>query len=361
MGCCFGTDSLPPVPDQNQPDPPTNMPMQVCVHRMGQYGRDWAVYNGTVYPSKSDDRKQKMWLWFNKSDGSIPNTGVIDLENFVRGQIPSNPNKGGVLYTAIITERPTFEQFQRIAGRSNDFFSGFGHTNPTVYEDWFYLNHQRHVSQRQMNAQVLDPQMITKWRVTTKAAIRDGNLGRAERSFMGQEVSLFVHATGTVATTWERRINTVEVRDDQDNVTGNQQQVEIIKIETEFIDRVDFQLVFANQLWANWTVPGDSQPGQEGNEILISTPFFDCVRKGGWFSSEEFTITAKPPADPAFCVMLAFLCGTEYSLAEIKKDLTPNTPSEPPNNPMHNWGVQPGMNLNHQPCNLSGQYQMSMY
>lgn len=68
------------------------------------------MYNGSVYPAGSDDRKQKMWLWFNKSDGSIPNTGTIDLENFVRGQNSSNPNKGRVLYTASVTERPSFEQ-----------------------------------------------------------------------------------------------------------------------------------------------------------------------------------------------------------------------------------------------------------
>ena len=28
--------------------------------------------------------------------------------------------------------------------------------------------------------------MVTKWRMTTKAAIRDGDLGRAEETFMGQ-------------------------------------------------------------------------------------------------------------------------------------------------------------------------------
>jgi hypothetical protein len=36
--------------------------------------------------------------------------------------------------------------------------------------------------------------------------------------------------------------------------------------------------------------------------------------------------------DPALALMLAHLCTTEYSVAELKNDLVPNTPHEPPNN-----------------------------
>lgn len=57
---------------------------------------------------------------------------MIDLENFERGWNEEQPKKGKVLFTANVTEKPYFEQFQRVA-RSDvrDRFMGFfgGNTN----------------------------------------------------------------------------------------------------------------------------------------------------------------------------------------------------------------------------------------
>jgi hypothetical protein len=77
-------------------------------------------------------------------------TGVVDLENFVRGWNEQIPTKGKIFYSAIVTERPHFEQFQR-AAHSNvrDRFMGFFGQSNSGYDsddDSYYINHQTHRS-----------------------------------------------------------------------------------------------------------------------------------------------------------------------------------------------------------------------
>ena len=62
------------------------------------WGRDYAIYNGMECPNSSKDRQEKMWMWFNKSDGPVQNTGTIELENFIRKD-EAKPKKGQVLYS----------------------------------------------------------------------------------------------------------------------------------------------------------------------------------------------------------------------------------------------------------------------
>jgi hypothetical protein len=45
--------------------------------------------------------------------------------------------------------------------------------------------------------------MITKWRLNTRAVIRDGNLGRGADTLQGKDVILEVFSKGTAATGWE--------------------------------------------------------------------------------------------------------------------------------------------------------------
>lgn len=66
MGCC-SSDALPDVPDNIIPDPDVNTTIQVVTKRLGR-GRDFSVH-ATPYPSTSEEVKQKMWMWLNKSDG----------------------------------------------------------------------------------------------------------------------------------------------------------------------------------------------------------------------------------------------------------------------------------------------------
>jgi hypothetical protein len=58
--------------------------------------------------------------------------------------------------------------------------------------------------------------LITKWRLNTKAIIRDGNLGRAEAVLKpGQDIVLEVFSKGTCATGWEE---VVTVTTDEEGV-----------------------------------------------------------------------------------------------------------------------------------------------
>lgn len=277
-----------------------------------------------------------MWLWFNKSTGDQPNTGVIDLENFKRGRKEGQPDKGQILYSAKITEKPGFEQFSRIVNSSNEaFFGFFGNSTPQTNDDLYYIRKAESLK-RQSGGRRLQPEMITKWRLTTSATITDGDAGRAADIFQKDPVILNVLSTGTVATFWEEHQRQVEVRDNDGKVTGTRTETYIVKEEQEWVDRVEYRLVFRGQLWAEWAVEGDARwDGQ--TDATINSPFFDTYMKGGFFKPTVNVITTKPGVDPAFAMILSHLCTTEYSVAEIKRDLTANTPDNPPQT--FNWGL----------------------
>ena len=152
MGACCSGDSLPDVPQVIIPDPDVNSTITAVTRRIGMFGRDFSVHKD-AYPQDKEEIKEKMWMWLNKSDG-----GVIDLENFERGWNESNPNKGKVLYSAVVTERPHFEQFQRLAHSSiRDRFMGFnyGHSHSNYSggssgydsdDDGYYIRHHNHAN-----------------------------------------------------------------------------------------------------------------------------------------------------------------------------------------------------------------------
>jgi hypothetical protein len=81
---------------------------------------------------------------------------VIDLENFERGWKEDEPKKGKVLFSAVVTEKPYFEQFQRLARNPlRDRFLGFfglaasNNQSNSGYDsddDDYYINHANHKS-----------------------------------------------------------------------------------------------------------------------------------------------------------------------------------------------------------------------
>ena len=108
--------------------------------------------------------------------------------------------------------------------------------------------------------------MITKWRLNTRAVIRDGNLGRSADILQGKEVILEVFSKGTAATGWEEVETT---RTDKDGVSFMLfvliymffkmifslvfLQKEHVskrdeKRETEWVDRVEFRLSVGGQV-----------------------------------------------------------------------------------------------------------------
>jgi hypothetical protein len=65
----------------------------------------------------------------------------------------------------------------------------------------------------------------------------------------------------------------------------------IHKYETEFVDHIDYRLIFRGQLWAEWSVRGDSFFTQA--DTVIDTPFFTTNIAGGWLSPSEYHTTTK--------------------------------------------------------------------
>jgi hypothetical protein len=214
------------VPKTIKPDPDVGRPLTVVVQRLGRFfGRDYSVHEGS-YPATAEEVREQMWLWFNKSEGKTPREAIIDLENFNRGT-KEDKDKGGVLYTARIDDKPVFDKFHRTVGSSRESFLGFftGHSHPIVsYEDAYYLNHHTHTAKRVhggrdlvtelsrcllcslcliQSCRLQHPEMITKWRLMTKAYISDGDQGRAADLWQKKEVVLDVFSTGTVVTTWQ--------------------------------------------------------------------------------------------------------------------------------------------------------------
>jgi len=325
MGCCFSSDSTPDIPTNVRPDPPTNAPLTVVIRRLGTFwGRDYSIHEGTKYPSSSDEAKNTMWLWLNKRDGSSPQEVFIDVENFVRNK-PDNPKQGQVLYTARFNPHPTFDQFSRRVGTSFEAYLGFFNEGWPTNDDFYYLNNKAHTSKLPAGGRRLEPQIVTKFRFNTQAILRDGDIGRAADIFQHQDVTLDIFSTGTAVTTFDETEREVEDRNDKGEVTGRHKETTMHKIETTFVDRVEYRLIFKGQLWGQWWVPGDAA-GPTGDLKLV-TPFFNTNMVGGWFKPNEYIVSTLPGVDGAFAILLSHLCCTEYSVANIKADFQPNTPT----------------------------------
>lgn len=337
MGCC-SSDSLPPVPKNIKPDPDVGRQLTVVVRRLGVlWGRDYSVHEGAEYPKDSNAVRETMWLWFNKSNGRSPREAIIDLENFNRGN-KEDKDKGGILYTARIDDQPMFEKFHRIVGSGSDGFFGF-YSDPSrmmTYDDYYYVNHPVHAAKRNHMARDLTPMMITKWRLMTKAFIKDGDLGRAADLWQKDEVVLDVFSTGTVVTSWQEVERRVEDTDGDGRVIGHHIERDIVKHETEFVDRVEYRLVFRGQLWGEWMIQGDSMSNMP-TDIAVNSPFFNTSMIGGFFKPNQYVISTLAGVDGAFAILLSHLCCTEYSVESIKKDLDAGTPSHPPHNSF-SWG-----------------------
>ena len=295
--------------------------------RLGRFwGRDFGVWKDTL-PKSGEDQQEQIQLWFNKSDAGN-NKGRIDLENFKRGlKEGSDPKKGQVLFSAEITESPHFEQIHRLPNQNRfRMFGIFGGSDPSAnqddgYEspdDSYYFNTPEHRQKHNHDAQVIGPGVITKWKMNTKAVIVDGDNGRGADNFRKDQIVLEVFAKGTVATTYERITRQVEDKDQDGKVIGHHTEFIDNKDETEYVERIEYRLSFKGQLWAEWkSIVSDSS---------FESPFFKTAAEGGWFTASHYSTTTKAGVDPALALLFSHLCTSEYSPAEIKRDLQPSTP-----------------------------------
>lgn len=351
-------------------DPLVNGVYQIAVVGLGTF---WVICYGiwnNEYPSSSTDRRENMWMWFNK------NGSVIDLENFDRLD-ENNKTKGKVLYTANFELNPHFLQFNRLP---NHFHGPMRMMGPisSGYDsesDDFYLNKVGHrqyqsgynngswdANHHNYDAGPLiqnEGELITKWSLQTGASIRDGNLGRAA-GFCGQDpVHLEVFSKGTVVTTYFKRTERIEIidRDQEGKEIGRRCEfrTSMEKKENEFVDKVEFRLSFRGRIWGAWSVNGDTFTGSD-ETVVTDTPFFTATIEGGWFKPTVTRITTKPTMDPALAMLIAHLCTTEYSIKSIKGHLQANTPpATSPPHPQYGGSFSPEMMVYNSPYQVSSE------
>lgn len=351
MGACCSADAKVGVPDNVQPDPAENARVTVAISRIKggffRQGRDFAIYNGDSIPNDEEAKAQQMWMWMNKeTDG--PNAGRIDLENFDRPADDMENGKGKVLWSARVVEKPYYEQVQRQEWSPQALLSGatrfMGHvTGSDGYQsddDNFYCMHPRF---NKFQGIPKGPTIISKWMVGTAAEITRGNTGRGEEYFAdangADPIRLEVFAKGTGITKWTEHKN--ERRDDEGTAHVD---IDIKKHEQEFVDRIEFRVVYKQEVWAEWSVEGDKGYNVDGQgqgesrsnelpDISMHNPFFSSTLRGGWsgwFNNNAYTTVTNKVGDPALAIMIAHLCTSEYSVDELKKDLSLKTPMDPP-------------------------------
>lgn len=349
MGACCSMDSLPPIPKQIIPPPPSGAPeVKFSVARLGRFwGRDYGVWK--TQQGDTDN----LWFWINKSDGTIKGTGVIDAENFDRDE---KTKKGKVYWTAMINEQPKFNQFQRAAnlpkGPTGMPIHRFQGIHPT--DGYASESDEHYVSQLPKKETLMGKgphtgqdvgekvtpvgwPVISKWRLNTAALIKDGNLGRGMSLMIppGETLLLEVFSKGSGATSWQQIESWKEVPDGtpaegQPQKYRVQHEQSVQKDEREWIDRIEFRLSFRGQMVGRtWVVMGDA--GGHSADAVIENDFFHAVIKGGIFTKTATETTTKASGvDPILALLISHLCVTEFSVAEIKNDLKLNTPSNPP-------------------------------
>ena len=279
MGCCCSSDYTPDVPDVIQDAPGEEEETSIVISQLGVFGsRDYGIWKGKEVPKSSEDRKQKMWMWLNKSsDPNDSNKGIIDVEDFVRD--PSNKmnqgsdkaDRGRILWSATLTEKPYFEQQQRMTNdKAKSGFMRFMGNLSTIdngydsYDDDHYGSHPRYKRARSHTEHHGDTKivhkkiggdMISKWQMRTKVEIKRGEMGRGEGTFLGNDpLWLEIFSKGTGYTTWEQ---VDKYTKDEDGHTHHSKHIE--KLEDEFVDRIEYRLVFNGMIWAMWSVDGDSR------------------------------------------------------------------------------------------------------
>eukprot|EP00981_Chlorochromonas_danica_P004885 scaffold978_cov172-Ochromonas_danica.AAC.16 len=329
MGCCCARDVIPNAPDVIKEDPNPQNPITVQVAALGSWGssRDYGIWEN-ARPKTGDEASKTVWMWFNKSN--ITQTQVrIDLENFKRGHIPDQPKKGKILYYATMSEKPSFQSFQRVAGSGMDgFFGFFGQNTYQDREDNHYINHPQH-TQKWLRQHPINGHIVSKWSMSGQAYIYDGDLGRGEAGGLhGQPLLLEIFSKGTVVTTYQEWQERVEDRDAEGKVTGHRMVEHHAKHTTELVDRVEYRLTHEGMMWCQWYCEGDSFSTQ--GDPSIDSPLFVTTIGGGWFTRSYFSTSTRPGVDPALAILISHVCATEYSVAQIKSDLQIATPNRFP-------------------------------
>lgn len=308
-----------------QEDPDPAVPCTVVVSKMG-WSRDYAIYKGDRMPESKEERVQQMWMWFNKTIINS-NKSIIDLENFRRGLLGESKelkDKGQTLWRATFSDRPRFEYHQKLKGQQATFnpFRGFNNDGYESPDEDYYFNHRRNQS-RGIGTGDFVGSIVTKWSLNTQAIITGGDTDRTKNTVGNEEMTLHVFSKGTVVTSYYENIT-------HDPET-NQRRTHTDKREVEYIDRIEYKLMFRGQPMYQWVEPGDASHDDSGTtNYSFTNPLYEVTYVGGFFKKSYVIVRTLPGCDPALAMLVAHLITTEYSNEAIKQDLKVNTPRDFP-------------------------------
>ncbi len=376
-------ESHPRLPTLLRPDPMPEEAFTAETARLGMLGftDDFGVWD-RERPSSSREQENEMWLWIKRRNNGT--TATIDLENFDRGVLClvdlNSPDKeivrsatkqattgsGQILYSAAFHDTPSYVSFHRFAGNSKEHFTGIFNESHSLGRpnrpDPFYLRHPIHyekisryetssssssVTMRDQDSErLLDTCLISKWVYQKRVHLLDGTVGRGQAFFNHSSLLLEVVAKGTIVTNYVEKTTIVDSqgRPLKGGTSSERERTiargdvhlrrDIEKIETDFIDQIEFRLTVGDSLIGEWLVPGDAVDGTIAGDVVFGTSFFKVTVNGGWFARTRYRIDVIPVPqrmDSALALLLAHLSYTEFSLDIFKKCTSKvRTPDVPP-------------------------------
>ena len=228
---------------------------------------------------KDEKGKDNRWLFLNKEGKAFSNKAKIDLENYVR-EDTEHPKKGEVLWSAKYDESPSFKQAYR-GDSSSDGWSSDGFRP----------------SRRKLRM---------NWKLETKATLRSVKFG-------GLKYKIAVKAKGYAT----RVIRVSYVRDAE---TGKARKVTTY-VDDEYVKKVSYKIKDAD---SGDTVDKFKIKGLTKDKLKWKCDAFTASKEGGFFFPGPTIVKVTGAVDPAFCLLMAHICSTEFGPTEIKNDLHPD-------------------------------------
>ena len=109
---CGSRDVIAPAPEVIIPDPAETEVCTFTVKRTAIGARDYTAYKG----NKPKPELPDSWYFLNKSGSKWGGNVCIEVENFVRGLVEGDPDKGQVMWRADVRDAPIFQQQLRSMG-----------------------------------------------------------------------------------------------------------------------------------------------------------------------------------------------------------------------------------------------------
>lgn len=327
MGSCCSRDVIAVAPDNIIPDPEEQQVCRVTIEQTAILSRDYTVYMG-----QNIDRNAS-WFFLNKSGSHWGGQVCIELENFVRGLVENDKNKGQVLWRADFIDDPTYQQQLRVSNQ-NLFEMRFNGWRPHQ-RNWG--NDDYYLGRRTWDPRNYVTTLFINWTMQSHA-----NLTSTMRTGFGCPVTLSVYACGTALARYYQREEPIYDRRQHGCDEDGNPRYEEVKVGTrlvwdkdvsEYVDYVQFcvlnsqtqqPIVDANGMPCIFTINGDATDFANN----YSSQFFTVQQSGGWFNNEPVVVDTAPQTDPTLAILLAHLCTREFSTSEIKDNFHPMFPRD---------------------------------